>query len=130
MDFESYYRFVLALGFVLGLIWLASWAVKRFGVERNLTGPGGAKGKRLAIVEVQPLDARRKLVLLRRDKVEHLVILGNNQELVVEAGIAPCGEGTGAAARQANQAVAGDIAGPGNLRIPAGLEAWRKRTVS
>lgn len=130
MDFESYYRFVLALGFVLGLIWLASWAVKRFGIERNLTGPAGAKGKRLAVIEVQPLDARRKLVLLRRDTVEHLVILGNSQELLVEAGIAPPGEGIGAAGRQANQPSAGDISGPGDLRIPSGLEAWRKRKVS
>ena len=129
MDFESYYRFVLALGFVLGLIWLASWAVKRFGIEKNMTGPAGEKGKRLAIIEVQPLDARRKLVLLRRDTVEHLVILGNNQELLVEAGIAPPGKGNGAEGRH-NQPAAGDIPGPGGFRIASGVEAWRKRKVS
>ena len=130
MDLESYYRFVLALGFVLGLIWLASWAVKRFGIERNLSGPAGAKGKRLAIIEVQPLDARRKLVLLRRDAVEHLVILGNNQELLVEAGIVPSGEAIGTTGKQPHKPAAEDTAVTEGPRIPAGLGAWRKRKVS
>ena len=35
-----------------------------------------------------PLDARRKLVLLRRDATEHLVLLGAGQDLLLEAGIA------------------------------------------
>lgn len=130
MDFESYYRFVLALGFVLGLIWMATWAVKRFGVERNLTGQTGAKGKRLAIIEVQPLDARRKLVLLRRDSIEHLVILGASQELLVEAGIEVPSETPDLVKPRPGQAATGEAGGLGVFRIGSGLDAWRKRKAS
>ncbi len=40
------------------------------------------------MVEVRTLDSRRKLVLLRRDGIEHLVLLGPNQDLHLEGGIA------------------------------------------
>ncbi len=87
MEFESYFRFLLALVFVLALIGVLTWLARRFGV-----GGGGvartARGKRLRIVEATPIDGRRKLVLLRRDDVEHLVVLGPNAETVVETGIA------------------------------------------
>jgi flagellar protein FliO/FliZ len=39
------------------------------------------------VVEVKTLDSRRKLVLLRRDGYEHLVLLGPSQDLLVEGGI-------------------------------------------
>jgi len=87
MEFENYFRFLLALVFVLALIGVLTWLARRFGV-----GGGGvartARGKRLRIVEATPIDGRRKLVLLRRDDVEHLVVLGPNAETVVETGIA------------------------------------------
>jgi flagellar protein FliO/FliZ len=42
---------------------------------------------RLAIVESLDLDPKRRLVILRRDEVEHLVLLGGPSDLVVEADI-------------------------------------------
>jgi len=39
------------------------------------------------------VDAKRKLVLLRRDDTEHLILLGPNSDTLVEAGIdAPPGD--------------------------------------
>ena len=49
--------------------------------------PRGRKGSRLGIVEFCELDQSRRLVLLRRDDVEHLVLIGGAQDLVVESGI-------------------------------------------
>ena len=46
----------------------------------------------LALMEVTNLDARRRLVLLRRDDVEHLVILGPASETVVEKNITAVSE--------------------------------------
>lgn len=85
MDIGSYLRFVLALVFVVGMIGALAYVAKRsLPMFRNInTGPA----RRIAIVEVTPLDARRRLVLLRRDDVEHLVILGPNSETVVERNI-------------------------------------------
>lgn len=91
MEAETYLRFVLALVFVVGLIGGLAWVARRFGLGGQLAANTG-RPRRLSIVEVAPLDGRRKLVLLRRDGVEHLVVLGQNREVVVETGIpAPAG---------------------------------------
>lgn len=83
MDFDLYLRFALALILVLGLIALLAWVLRRFRMGIKLQ-----KGRRLAVVEVQSLGPRHRLILLRRDQVEHLVILGPHSETVVESGIA------------------------------------------
>ena len=47
----------------------------------------GGKASRLAVVDVFDLDRNRQLVLVRRDQVEHLVMIGGPNDLVVETGI-------------------------------------------
>lgn len=84
MDAHQILRLVFALLFVLALMGLFNLFVKRFYGAR-LQAPG--RKRRLNIVETLPLDARRRLVLLRRDGVEHLVILGPSGETVIERGI-------------------------------------------
>lgn len=49
----------------------------------------GRRGQRLGVTEYYELDKTRRLVLLRRDNVEHLVLIGGGQDLVIEAGITP-----------------------------------------
>lgn len=49
----------------------------------------GRRGQRLGISEYYELDKTRRLVLLRRDNVEHLVLIGGSQDLVIESGITP-----------------------------------------
>ncbi len=77
-------KFSAALLFVLALMGGLALLVRRFGGNHPLTA---AHRRRLKIIEVLPLDARRKAVLLKRDDKEHLVILGANSEVVVESGI-------------------------------------------
>ncbi len=87
MEFSGYLRFLLALVFVLGLIGLATAAVRRMGLgfpAGTLKRPGN---RRLSVVETAPLDGRRRLVLIRRDDTEHLIVLGPTSELVIESGI-------------------------------------------
>lgn len=91
MEVMEYLRFALALVFVLGLVAGCSWFGKRMGLAPRASAAGTAK--RLAIIEVQPVDARRKLVLIRRDDREHLVLLNGDQDLLIEGGItAPEGQ--------------------------------------
>ena len=47
----------------------------------------GRKGSRLGISEYYELDKTRRLVLVRRDDVEHLMLIGGNQEVVIESNI-------------------------------------------
>ena len=81
----DYLRFISALVFVLALIGALAWVVRRFGLGGGLGVP--RSHGRLAIVEVAALDTRRRLVLVRRDTTEHLLLLGPTSELVVETGI-------------------------------------------
>ncbi len=86
MEFDGYIRFVFALIAVLGLIALVPAVARRFGFVPR----AGRKGKgRIGVVEVATLDARRRLVLVRRDGIEHLLLLGPESETVVESGIRP-----------------------------------------
>ena len=43
---------------------------------------------RLGVMEQASVDSRRKLVLIRRDDVEHLIMTGGPVDVVIETGIA------------------------------------------
>ncbi|MGE4062836.1 MAG: FliO/MopB family protein [Rhodospirillaceae bacterium] len=86
MDFATYFKAFLGLAIVLGLIVGLSWLLKRIGFGDALRGPLGRK-RRLATVEAVMLDSRHKAVLIRRDDVEHLVLVGPNTSQVIEHGI-------------------------------------------
>lgn len=80
-------RLVAALAFVLALMGLLAFLLKRYGAGGGRLLP--VKDRRLKILETLPLDSRRRAVLISRDKKQHLVILGPNGETVVESGIDP-----------------------------------------
>ena len=75
-----------ALLTILGLLAGALWAVRRFNLV--LPGTGAGPERRLAVVERLSIDPRRSLALLRRDGVEHLVLLAPEGHLVIESRIA------------------------------------------
>lgn len=87
MGFVDFLYALLALVFVLGLVGAMAVTARRFGFGYRTPGRGGRR--RLSIVEAMPVDAKRRLVLLRRDATEHLVLLGTGSELLIESGIAP-----------------------------------------
>ena len=72
---------------VTGLIVLFA-LILLFVVTRSLGARiRGRRGQRLGISEYHELDKTRRLVLIRRDNTEHLVLIGGNQDLVIESGI-------------------------------------------
>jgi len=98
MPLDLYGRFLLALLAVLGLLAGFAWLVRRFGLAGRSFAAGGKR--RLAVVEMAPIDAKRRLVLIRRDATEHLVLLGTESATVIESGIAaPAGAGAVAGER-------------------------------
>lgn len=84
MDLVDIARFILSFVVVIGLIGGLAWVLRRFGTGRITAAAG--KG-RLGVVEVTTVDAKRRLVLIRRDAVEHLILLSPTNEIVVETGI-------------------------------------------
>jgi hypothetical protein len=80
-------KILLALVVVLGLLALAFWLVRRFAGGR--LGGAATRGRqpRLAVIDQAAVDGRRRLVLIRRDNVEHLLIIGGPTDVVVEPNI-------------------------------------------
>jgi len=85
MDVIDFARYVGALALVLGLVGFAALAAKRYGVA-GIARLGGGE-RRLAIAETLVLGTRHKLVLLRRDGVEHLVLIAPDGATVIESDI-------------------------------------------
>jgi flagellar protein FliO/FliZ len=83
---ELYLRVVLALGGIVAVLAIGAFVARRFGFAARLA-PGGKR--RLGVIEAAAIDAKRRLVLLRRDEVEHLVLIGPDGSTVVETGIRP-----------------------------------------
>lgn len=52
---------------------------------------GRNRRPRLAVLDAAAVDARRRLVLVRRDETEHLILIGGPTDVVVESGIRPGG---------------------------------------
>ncbi len=75
----------LALGVVLVLIVLGLWVLKFFMKAGTAMR---SQGRRVQIVEQVQVDAKRQLLVIRRDNVEHLVMTGGPQDVVIETGIA------------------------------------------
>jgi len=88
MDAGNYVRFVAALIFVLGLIALATWLARRFGLGGAVKGVRRSD-RRLKIIESITVDSKHRAVLIGRDDTEHLILVGATGEVVIETGITP-----------------------------------------
>ena len=62
--------------------------VRWFGRERPTNAGRRGRQARLAVVDAADVDGRRKLVLIRRDNLEHLVLIGGPSDVLIEPNIA------------------------------------------
>ncbi|HWM82913.1 MAG TPA: flagellar biosynthetic protein FliO [Pseudolabrys sp.] len=80
-------KFVIAFVVVIALIALAAWLVRRFGASRLGNGATRGRQPRLAVIDAASVDGRRRLVLIRRDNIEHLLMIGGPSDIVIEPNI-------------------------------------------
>lgn len=87
--FETLIYWAICLLFVIALILGLALIVKKFALPQNAGSPlfGKSKKSRLQIMETLALDHKSRLVLLRRDDVEHLIVIGPTNETLIETGI-------------------------------------------
>jgi hypothetical protein len=84
---QSSVQFILAFVVVLALIGLTAWLVRRFAGNRLGNNTSRGRLPRLAVIDAAAVDGRRRLVLVRRDNVEHLLMIGGPSDIVVEPNI-------------------------------------------
>src|SRR5579864_1390978 len=73
--------FVLILAILIPLLW------RRFSVGPLSPSAPRNRQPRLAVIDTTQVDVRRRLVLIKRDNVEHLLMIGGPTDIVVEANI-------------------------------------------
>ncbi len=74
----------LALICLVGILWIVRG---RRGPSPFVRG-GRNRQPRLQVLDAAAVDARRRLVLVRRDDVEHLIMIGGPTDVVIESRIA------------------------------------------
>ena len=89
--FDAYGERLVYATLGLGLAFLALiivlWFVRSRGGPAPFLKGGRNRQPRLQVLDATAVDARRRLVLVRRDNVEHLIMIGGPTDIVVESGI-------------------------------------------
>ncbi len=76
---------LMGLAALIGLL-ILYWLIKKLRHGTFISGGRNAL-PRLAVQDATPVDSHRRLVLVRRDDVEHLLLIGGNTDIVVEQNI-------------------------------------------
>lgn len=88
-NLSSATKYVIAFAIIFILLALFALVLRRLTGGR--TGMSNERGRgrqpRLGVVDVYDLDRQRQLILLRRDNVEHLLLVGGPNDVVVETNI-------------------------------------------
>lgn len=96
--------FIVAFIVVLALIGVAAWLVRRFANTRLGANTQRGRMPRLAVIDAAAVDGRRRLVLVRRDNVEHLLMIGGPTDIVVEPNIVRAAPGRDQLPQRSNAA--------------------------
>jgi flagellar protein FliO/FliZ len=80
-------KFLLAFIVVLAILGAAGYLMRRINGGSLTTSGARGRHPRLAVIEDASVDGRRRLVLVRRDNVEHLLLIGGSTDIVVEPNI-------------------------------------------
>ena len=96
---------VAAISVIIGLgcLALVLWIVRNRPSSPFIRG-GRNRQPRLAVLDAAAVDTRRRIVLVRRDDVEHLILIGGPTDVVIESRIAIA---PAAAPAETDQAAAG-----------------------
>lgn len=84
MDAVDPLRIILSFGLVVGLIGMLALGL-RYMAKKNPLWAMQKNTGRLQLVETRMLDAKHKLVLIKRDEQEHLLLLSAQGELLIES---------------------------------------------
>lgn len=79
--------FILIFAIILGGIFVVLSIIRRFSGGTFATNGRTGRQPRLSVMDAAAVDSRRKLVLIRRDDVEHLLLIGGPTDVVVEQNI-------------------------------------------
>lgn len=78
---QIYFNSIIGLCFVIGLIFLCAYIARKYGVH---AATGRQAAGRIAVVASRSLDVKNRLVLIRKDDKEHLILISPQGVQVIE----------------------------------------------
>jgi flagellar protein FliO/FliZ len=86
MDGPMYVKALIAFVFVIGLLLLFAAGLRLWGQKFGLIASvSGSDGKKIQIVETAMVDNRHRMVRVRVENREHLILVGGATPVVVES---------------------------------------------
>jgi len=124
MDLMQVLTFIASLIFVISLIVLLSYALRRWAptLDRFKMSPD----RRLNVVESLMVDAKTRVLLIQRDEVQHLVITSPQATTVIENGIKATPEGGAGTASKAPSRASGKTSGKLRKSLKSGPKKRKK----
>ena len=83
MDLLTILKFVAALGLVLSLIGGCAFLATRLNLVSNLSRKPSQR--RMEVLESLVLDAKHRMMIVRSDEREHVLLFGPSGDVVVES---------------------------------------------
>lgn len=80
-------KVVFGLMAVIAMIGLGALAAQKSGLVAMRAA--GRRRRRLSLIETLPLDAKRRLMIIRCDDRDHLIVIGAAGETVIERNLEP-----------------------------------------
>ncbi|MTI11242.1 flagellar biosynthetic protein FliO [Curvivirga aplysinae] len=86
IGYADFLRMIVALIFVLSLILLALFLARKYGKGWGFQHTPLTK-RRLQIIESLPVGPKQRMMIVRRDDVEHVLVIGQETAVLVEKDI-------------------------------------------
>jgi|GEM_PF-2098418 len=81
------FKALTAFVFVISLMFLVSWIMRKTGIGNNIPIIGA--NTRIKLEEVLVVDSTRKLAIISKDNKEYFIFMGTKNEMVIETRDAP-----------------------------------------
>jgi len=87
INLTQYFQMMFVLMAILGAIGFLAYAVQRGWILQNLTGltPQSRTDRRLSVSETLTIDPRRRVVIVKSDEMEHVILLGMERETLLSS---------------------------------------------
>jgi Flagellar biosynthesis protein, FliO len=85
--FAPFARIATLALLAVAVLWVLWLILRKFRSGLFVSSGGKSNLPRLAVTDAVPVDSSRRLILVRRDDVEHLIMIGGPTDIVVETGI-------------------------------------------